>query len=260
MHDIRYDAIHDEILIMNPYAQAILVFRGGAQGEEPPIRIIQGPHTQLVGTPLGGPVDRLEVDPVHNEIFVPAGEAILVFPRDGNGDVAPIRAIRGPDTQLHVTMSAGVDPVHNLLVVADAYDTYERVGPGTGSVRLIAQKEDSSLVIFNRTDNGNVKPKAVIKGPKTLIKRITQMQVYPPKGWIIVTQPGRITEQDPFGAFVGVWSINDNGDVPARWIIKGPKSNLKKPRGIALNPKNKEIIVSDNTLNQVLTFYFPEMF
>ncbi|MCH7978935.1 MAG: hypothetical protein IH935_08165, partial [Acidobacteria bacterium] len=43
MHDIRYNAIHDEFVVNNPFAQAILVFRGGADGEEAPIRVIQGP-------------------------------------------------------------------------------------------------------------------------------------------------------------------------------------------------------------------------
>jgi hypothetical protein len=32
------------------------------------------------------------------------------------------------------------------------------------------------------------------------------------------------------------------------------------PRGIALDPKNKAMMVSDKRLNAVLTFYFPEMF
>lgn len=31
-------------------------------------------------------------------------------------------------------------------------------------------------------------------------------------------------------------------------------------RGVAVNPKNKELIVSDKRLNAVLMFYFPEMF
>ena len=32
------------------------------------------------------------------------------------------------------------------------------------------------------------------------------------------------------------------------------------PRGVTLNPKHKELIVSDKRLNAVLTFYFPELF
>ena len=80
------------------------------------------------------------------------------------------------------------------------------------------------------------------------------------KGWIVATQPGKYEEQEPEGVFVGVWSINDRGDVPPRWFIGGQKSQIKKPRGVALNPKNKELIVADMRLNKVLTYYFPEIF
>src|SRR6266478_2738871 len=90
MHDIRYDAIHDEIVVPNPFGQAVLTFRGGASGEEPPIRIIQGPSNQLED------VQRVDIDPVHNEIFVPSGGSILVFRREAQGNVEPVRVIR-PD-------------------------------------------------------------------------------------------------------------------------------------------------------------------
>ena len=241
MHDIRYDAVHDELLVTNPFAQAVLTFRGGASGEESPIRIIQGPKTMLEVP------DRLEVDPVHNEIFVPeGGDSILVYPREGNGNVAPIRVIRGPDTGLKGIRSLAVDPVHDLIVAGTSY----RAGLGG---------PPGSLVIFNRTDNGNVKPRAVIKGPKSGIVRIQQFRVYPPKGWIIAAQLGG-EGVAPENSFVGVWSINDNGDVPPRWKIGGPKSMLKKPRGIALDPKYKELIVADMRLNSILVYYFPEIF
>ena len=34
---------------------------------------------------------RLDVDLIHNEIFVPTSTSILVYPREANGDAAPIR-------------------------------------------------------------------------------------------------------------------------------------------------------------------------
>ena len=251
MHDIRYDAVHDEIFVNNPFAQAILVFRGSAQGEEAPIRIIQGPHTRLEGQ-----VDRLDVDPVHNEIYIPDHEKILVFPRDGNGDVAPLRIISGPDTQLNDVESIAVDPVHNVIVTAGA-----RPPTAPGQNRSQAdQVYGGALLIFNRTDSGNVKPIGVIQGAKTRIVRINQIQIQATKGWIVATQPGKYEEQEPEGVFVGVWSINDRGDVAPRWFIGGPKSQIKKPRGVALNPKDKELIVADMRLNKVLTYYFPEIF
>ena len=253
MHDIRYDAVHDEILVANPFAQAILTYRGSAQGEEAPIRIIQGPNTQIVAQ-----VDRLDVDPVHNEIFVPNHDQILVYPRDGNGDVAPIRVIKGPDTQLDDVESIAVDPVNNVIVVAGARPAQ---APGqTGGGGQVEDGSGGGFILFRRTDNGNAKPLGVIAGPKTGIVRINQIQMQPFKGWIIATQPGKYEEQEPEGVFVGVWSIRDRGDVPPRWKLGGPKSGMKKPRGAVLNPKHKELIVADMRLNTILTYYFPEIF
>ena len=60
--------------------------------------------------------------------------------------------------------------------------------------------------------------------------------------------------------FVGVWSINDNGNVPPRWTIGGPHGALQMVRGVAVNPKHKELVVTDKRLNAILTFYFPELF
>ena len=41
MHSIVYDAEHDEIVVPNAFSYAVLTFRGGADGEEAPIRVIQ---------------------------------------------------------------------------------------------------------------------------------------------------------------------------------------------------------------------------
>jgi hypothetical protein len=95
MHGIVDDAIHDEFTVPQQFAQAILTYRGAANGEERPIRIIEGPHTQLDAP------EHLEVDTVHDEIFVPTRNGrVLVFPRGGQGDVAPLRVLKGPDTLL----------------------------------------------------------------------------------------------------------------------------------------------------------------
>jgi len=240
MHDIRYDAIHDEFVVTNPFAQAVLVFRGGAEGEEAPLRVIQGPRTMMDGP------DRLEVDPVNNEILVPENDRILVYPREANGDVAPIRVLRGPDTQLKNIGGVAVDPVHDLLIAGIQFR-----GEGT---------PPGALLVFERTASGNTKPRSMVRGPKSGIVRALQLALYPQKGWIVVAQAGRDDQMEPEGVFIGVWSINDNGDVPPRWKLGGPQSTLKKPRGIALNPRHKELIVADMRLNSVLTYYFPELF
>ena len=239
MHDIRYDAVHDEIFVSNPFSQAILTFRGAANGEEAPIRTIQGPHTELLAP------DVLEIDTVHNEIFVPDTGAIRVYRRDAQGDSAPIRTLRF-DSGLGEGGIA-VDPIHDALVNA--------------ATVMVNGKRQAALLIFSRTAEGDAKPRAMITGPKTGLIGTRQLQVYPQGGWIIVTQITSGGEPEPADTFVGVWSVNDNGDVPPRWRIDGKPSNvMKKPRGVVVDPKHKELIVSDMRLNAVLTYYFPEIF
>ena len=246
MHDIQYDEIHDEFVMSNPIAQAILTFRGGANGEEAPIRVLQGPSTQMMDP------DHVAVDPVHDEMFVFEAEFILVFPRTANGDAAPIRVIRGPDTQLRRGRALVVDPVTNLLVVTVDYPE-----PDAGY----------GMLIFNRTDNGNVKPRAMIAGPKTRITGpIDHLQIYSPKGLIVaaLTGSGRRDEDEQRGSrrdrrqnAIGVWSLKDNGDVPPLWYYSGPKSSIQGRR-IALNPKGKEVILGGGTMVQA--YSFPEIF
>src|SRR3990172_634886 len=261
MHDIRYDSLHDEFIVTNPYAQAILFFRGGANGEEAPIRYIQGPKTMLAGAVYSG-LDRAEVDPVNNEVLVGVGNTVLFFPRDANRDVAPKRILKNVDPRFNAGQSTAVDNVHNLVVVGGSIrggaqggvDAGASAGGGGG------RSFNGALAIFDRTANGEVKPLRLIAGERTLITRINQMQVYAPKGWIVASQPGAAGEQEPEGTFIGIWSVNDDGDVPPRWKLGGPKSQLKKPRGVTINVKDKEIIAADMRLNSVFSFYFPEIF
>ena len=98
MHDIAFDGIHDEIAVTSPLAQAILSFRGGANGEEAPLRVIQGNKTMIKGV---GATGKVSIDPVHDEIFLATpDQTILTFNRTDNGNVAPKRILGGNDTQL----------------------------------------------------------------------------------------------------------------------------------------------------------------
>jgi len=240
VHDIRYVEEHDEFVVANSLAGAIMTFRGAADGQEGPIRVIQGSNSP-------GSANRLAVDAVHDEIFIPDNNRIRVYPRLGNGNVAPIRIIEGPDTQLKNAQSIAVDPVNNILVV--------------GFNRLDEDTENGALLVFNRTDSGNVKPRTIIRGPKSGIIRINQLQVYPPRKLIVATMPGQIDQMEPDHTFLGIWSYEDTGDIPPRWQIPAnARTTLKKVFGVTLNPKNKEVIISDMRLNGVLTFSVPEIF
>jgi len=229
MHGIDYDPIHDEITVPQQFGQAILTFRGAANSEEAPIRVIQGPLTQLRGS------SGVVLDPVNNEIITER----KVFPLDANGNVAPIRTV--PYNVL------AVDPVNDLYV-----GTQGGGQEGEGS---------ANIVIFPRNPN-STEPVRTISGPKTMLYHVERTRVH--NGWIIAGNdgipPGFQSERKNGLSFVGVWSIFDDGDVPPRWTIGGPNRMLIKPRGLDLDLKNQTVIVSDKDLNGVLTYYVPELF
>ena len=238
MHGFTYDEIHDEFTVPQQFAQAILTFAGGAEGETPPLRVIQGSRTRLEAP------DRVAVDAVNNEIFVPEGDKVLVFDRMGNGNVAPKRAIEGPDVGRGLDALA-IDPVNDLLIVA--------VGGGGGDLG-----RGTRFFVFDRTANGNVKPKIIIKGPNAMGGPFT---IYPQRKFILATNRPASESLAGDDSYLGVWSYEKSSDDgKPLWTIGGPKGIFQMPRGVTLDVKNKSIIASDKRLNSVLTFRVPEVF
>jgi hypothetical protein len=256
MHDIRYNDKRDEILVTNPFAQAILIFKADADTHSAPVRIIQGPRTDL------GNEDSLEVDSLNDEILIPASDGILVFPAGADGDVAPIRRLRRPAANREWSIGRGiaVDNVRDLIVTDGTVtgrlaEDYPTVNP----YNYVSNR--NTLLIFDRKGNGEVNPIRIIRGAKTGIFGIRQIQVYPKGGWIMVAQISDGNIAIPEKTFLGVWSVYDSGDVAPRWKIDGKAENVMlKPRGVAYSSEHKEVYVSDMRLNAVLTFSFPELF
>ena len=121
------------------------------------------------------------------------------------------------------------------------------------------------------TDNGNAKPRTKIAGPHTGIIKIRQVDVDEERGLIFATiknnfeaynwADARPSPWDPDRTgFIGVWSIDDDGDVPPRGVIKGPATGLVWPAGVAINPKNHEIYAIDSVSNALFMFKVPEFF
>jgi DNA-binding beta-propeller fold protein YncE len=259
---MAYDALHDVIVASAPMAGSIVFLRGGANGEEPPLRVIQGPKTQL-RTPF-----QVAVDTKHNELWVAnlAASALLAFPLEGNGDIAPLRVIGGSKTGLRFPSGVAVDPDRNVVVAIS-------MSPGA-----TAGHRGSSIRIFNRTDNGDVTPKGVIAGPSTGIVSGWHVQAY--GGKIFATATNNLYER-PYDSggyapkqgckgpslawvgppgFVGVWNETDSGDVPPRAIVRGPMTDLVRPGGLAIDPIHRELIVSDSARNGMYGFLVPDFF
>lgn len=263
-HGIIYDTGRDEIIAPNPLAAAVVIFRGGATGEEAPVRTIQGSRTGLSRP------ETVTVDEKNNEIFVgdPGDRRVLVYARNADGNARPLRTIQGAKTRLHQVVGIAVDPVRDLLVVS----TYSRVPGGV-----------TGLLVFNRTDQGDVAPQRIIAGPTSGIIRLRQIALDPQTGNIFaavinneylppydVDKPRagldpNVELPSPWNTgtegFIGVWNdAEDTGDVAPRSIIKGRSTGIVHPAGVTFNAKNGEVIAPDAVWNGLFTFLKPELF
>lgn len=281
MHGLAYDTAHDEIIVPVALSGAILVFRGGAEGNEPPVRVIQGLKTRLIRPHTAN------VDSISGEIIVgdPSARGVLVFDRLANGDVAPKRIITGPKTQFREIVGVASDTPNNAILVASR-------APGG----------PNGIFVFDRLAEGDVAPKRTISGPLTgVLGRFRQLSVDPERGKIyLAVQAFRAQQPTPQKAadlytneaslkklraaeglqrgevgqrggrariprlleagFIGVWDINDNGNVPPRMIIRGPETRSTGFGGVAFNPADGEVYGVGGGINGFLTYLVPQFF
>ena len=172
-----------------------------------------------------------------------------IFDRMANGNVKPKRILITDDPDPN---RVTVDYVHNLLIVSG--------GP--------------KIRIYRREAEGKEKPLRVIQIPKEYYPKgiddgasggeggqqnqTALMTINSQRGLVFVNTRigGRFALED----FVGVWSVFDDGEVYPLYTIGGPNNLLKDVRGIALDPKEKMVIVSDKTHNAIFNFHVPEVF
>ena len=109
------------------FPPSISVYPIKASGDTPPLRVIEGPNTQL-----NWPA-HMYVDEANGEVFIAndGTDSILVFRVTDSGNVAPTRVLKGPKTQIKNPTGVYVDTVNNELVVANMGNHRATVYPRT---------------------------------------------------------------------------------------------------------------------------------
>ena len=130
---------------------SINVYRRTASGNTPPLRVIEGPNTQL-NWPAG-----IVIDDRRGELYVAndTGNSVLVFPADASGDVAPIRAIKGPDTGLDAPGGVFLDTKHDELWVSNY---------GNHSLNVYSLTADGNTAPLRRIRSGPIDTRALMIG------------------------------------------------------------------------------------------------
>ena len=110
-------------------APSITVYPLNANGDASPLRIIQGPKTQLNWP------GAMSVDSDRGELYVAndVGNAIVVFHETDQGDVQPTRVIKGNRTGLSYPTSVFVDTKNKELWVSNLGNSSATVYPLTAS-------------------------------------------------------------------------------------------------------------------------------
>lgn len=218
-----------ELYLTIQHENAVVVHRKMAQGEEKPVRKLEGAHVRLAD-PHGIGIDTKNQlmfvanygNAKDNKVpgsgtFVPP--SITVYPLRASGDTAPLRVITGPQTQLNWPAHLFVDQEHGEVFVAN--------------------DGESSILVFRVTDNGDVAPTRVLKGAKTQIKNPTGIFVDTAHDELVVANMGNHSAT--------VYPRAAQGDTPpARTIRSGPlgKTALQigNPGSVAYDTKRDAII------------------
>lgn len=247
-YGIAVDEENQEMFLTAQHDSAVVVFPKMAQGEDAPIRLLQGDHTGLAdphgialdtkngwmfvanhgsvhrvkddgksGRPANIPLDRSMAVPGSGKILPPS---ISVYARTAQGDVPPLRVIVGPKTQLNWPGQIYLDQEHGELFVAN--------------------DGGDSILVFRASDSGDVAPVRLLRGHKTGLKNPTGVVVDAKNQELVVSNMGNHSAT--------VYARTADGDVaPLRTIRSAPRGKLAmaigNPGALAYDSKRDEVLV-----------------
>ena len=227
---LAVDEDKQELYVGVQYPPQVPVYRKTASGDEKPLRSLQGESTRLSDTHGVALDTKRKLMFVNNwghvSDYLTAGTgrfedaSISVYSLDATGDVAPLRVIQGPKTQLNWPAAMSLDP--------DTGDLY------------VANDVGQSIVVFKETDKGNVAPSHVIKGNKTRLSY--------PTGVFVDAKNKEVWAANFGNASATVYPLGANGDVaPLRIIRSAPQGyqglRFGKVEAVAYDSKREEYLV-----------------
>ena len=201
-HTVAVDPVNNEILTADPSMRAIVVFDRMANGNVAAKRVISGPKTGLLD------IVGLDVDPIRNVIVAASrkgnGEKVglFVFDRLANGDVEPKQFIGGPNSKLAHFRQVTIDPGTGNIFLAQQntrmkqMEAYVLDKPREGFTAKEKDDEDDDsdsgrldqmgfIAVYGPDDNGDIPPRAIIKGPGIRLAGAAGVALNPRKKEII---------------------------------------------------------------------------
>ncbi len=223
----------------------MVVFSEDAGGNVAPKRILNTDHR----------VYSIAVDEVREELFITVEypPEVVVYSKTASDDDVAIRRIVGDRTQLETPHGIAVDSNLGLLYVNNwghATDFGDSRGGTTGhedNGRNISPVGDSSsgrynpssITIYSVEANGDVAPIRVIEGDRT--------QLNWPGNMTVDQETGDLYVANDMDHSILIFTNLDtaDGNVAPTRVIKGDRTKLVHPTGVAVDPVNQELWVSN---------------
>jgi sugar lactone lactonase YvrE len=202
-----------EIYVTNQDSDTIVGFAPGSSGNATPNIVIGGKRTHL-HEPNGMAVDALGNLYVASKGIIANAPGIEVFAPGSNGDAKPIKHIDGPLTQLNQPNAVAVD--------------------STGTI-YVANRQTSTILIFDAKQHGDHAPKRVIGGSKTGISY--------PNG--IAVDANGIYASSGVSPFFERFNLSQKGNKPPAALVEGSYTQMQCcTNGMTAAPDGSVYVIS----------------
>ena len=203
---ITVDEEAQEVFLSVQHDSAVVVYRKGASGEEPPLRLIQGVRSRLAD-PHG-----IALDARRGLLYVTNHGSVHETGEDAGDMMTPERRAQ-------------------LLQRVNWPLTRDFALPGSG------QTLPPSITVYEKTASGDAAPVRVIEGPRTRLNWPTGIAIDPDNGDIYVANDTTHS--------ILVFDADASGDVAPSRVIIGSNTGLQNPTGLVLDKEHGEMWIAN---------------
>jgi DNA-binding beta-propeller fold protein YncE len=229
---ISLDTADREVFaVNNDIGDRMEVFPYDVEGNTKPKRVLSVPHGAW----------GVAFNPKRNEVAVSIEHpnTVVVYRREASGSEAPLRVLRGPETELADPHGIVIDPGHNEMLVANhgnwaplTREEEEAQGGLKGGHFALP-----SVNTYAIEAKGEDKPTRKIQGPQT--------QLNWPMGIGLDAMHDEIAIANYGTNSILVFRRDASGNAVPLRVIKGERTGVLGPMGVAIDVKNDELWVTN---------------
>ena len=238
---ISLDTANREVFaVNNDIGDRMEVFPYGVEGNIKPRRVLSVPHGAW-GVSLNAARNEVAISIEHMN-------SVVVYRHDAAGAEAPLRVLRGPDTELADPHGIVIDPANREMLVAN-HGNYapltreEEEAQGGLKGGHFAMPSVNSYAVEAKGDD---KPLRKIQGGQT--------QLNWPMGLSLDAVHDEIAVANYGSNSILVFRRNANGNVAPLRVIRGDRTGILGPMGVAIDAKNDELWVTNYREHTAVVF------